>query len=295
MNSADVFAIIGPTASGKSAYAIELAQEYDGVIVNFDSMQVYNALPILTAQPSAEEQTQVQHHLYGYIDPAESCNAARWAHDAAHLIRDLLMQGRKPILVGGTGLYFKALVNGLSPIPEIDPSLREELSTLDTDTLTQQLKSHDPEALSNFKPNDRQRIMRALEVFKGTGKSILWWQAQDNKKLLEDITYHVHVKNPDRDALADKINQRVHDMLDMGALEEVRDLSDKVNSGHVPEDAGIVMAHGFRVFRAFLNGETTLTNAIERTQAETRQYAKRQRTFLRHQLKLSKVVSIRDI
>lgn len=279
----DIHVILGPTASGKSAYACGMADKENGVIINFDSMQVYNALPILTAQPSLEEQAQIPHRLYGYIDPAQSCNAASWAKDGAKEIQTVWAEDKMPILVGGTGLYLMALIEGLSPVPDCNPETRKELEKLELDELETKIKELDPAYLKILAPNDRQRMTRALEVILDTGKSLLWWQQQPKTGDL-NANYTINVLNPDRDWLADRINARVHKMLDMGALDEIQNLADKIEVGEVPESAGVVMAHGFRVWRDYLKGTVSKEHAIERTQIETRQYAKRQRTFLRNQI-----------
>jgi len=274
--------ILGPTASGKSALAIERAQELDGVIVNFDSMQIYDALHVLTAQPDAEDLSKVPHRLYGVIPPAQSCSAAKWVEMAKPVVTEIWEQNKTPILVGGTGLYIKALMHGLSPIPSVDPGTRAKLQQYSTEELTKLLTEYDPEMLQILKPNDTQRMIRALEVYQDTGKSIRWWQQQPHEGHLE-AQYRLDIQEPERSWLYDRINRRVHIMLQQGALEEVKDLQERIERGDVPEDARITVAHGFQAFQSFLRGEKTLEQSIEQTQTESRQYAKRQMTFNRGQ------------
>lgn len=285
----DIHVICGPTASGKSARALELAAERNGVIINADSLQIFDALPILTAQPDTVEQAQAPHRLYGTLDPAAGkISAAQWGEMSTHEIRSAVREGRTPLIVGGTGFYLKALMEGLSPIPDIPDSTRKTYMDMQTeagtDTLYALLKERDPEISAKLKPTDTQRIIRALEVFEATGKSLLYWQSLPKQPPSADWQFHVEKIIPERDVLHRQIETRFHKMIALGAIEEVADLVAKIDEGQVPEDAAITHALGFEPLRDHLGGKLSLEAAIDLGIIETRQYAKRQVTWFRHQL-----------
>lgn len=280
--------IAGPTASGKSAFALEVAKDQDIVIINADSMQVYDAVQILTAQPSMQEQAEAPHRLYSILPPEQICTVTKWRELALKEIYKTIETGAHPVLVGGTGFYMKGLCEGLSSMPDIDEEVH--LAVLkqgedDLATLYAELQEKDPILVEKLAPNDKQRICRAVEVFRATGKPLSWWQEQPLTGAPEDLDFSFIIIRPDRAWLHQRINQRVHDMLEMGAMEEIKHLVSLSDQGKISEHQGVVKAHGFRPFRDYLKGRKTLDEAIEQTQTETRQYAKRQDTWFRHQIK----------
>lgn len=298
----DITIITGSTASGKTAFATEEAQRKNGVIINADAMQMYDALPILTAQPDANEQGAAPHRLYGSRPAGDDINAAEWRDMALAEIERCAQEGKHAIFVGGTNFYIMALIKGLSPIPDVDPAIREGLNTYrETRTAAEFFKefaSLDPVMAERLTPTDTQRIIRAWEILKGTGKSLAHWQ--DMPLITPPPHYHFHLKilQPEKDALNKRIRSRIDKMIAAGALEEVQALSERIDAGKVPETALIVKAHGFRPFRRYLKGESSLEAAKTQTDTETRQYAKRQRTWCRTQYtseKLPATVTVEHI
>lgn len=279
--------VAGPTASGKSAYAAELAARINGVVVNCDSMQIYNALPILTAQPAEEERRTIPHRLYGVLEPNEICAAGRWREMAQSVIEDIFAREQTPIVTGGTGLYIKALMEGLSPMPEIPMDIREtaiqKQKELGNPGFHAELKTLDPEMAARLDPNDSQRLIRAWEVFKATGVSLAAWQRKARLAPPPEWRFEIRKIIPERAELRERINARFVKMLDSGALEEVRTFRNRVRNGEIPEIAPIRKAHGLRFLTRHLDGEISLDEAVALSQTETRQYAKRQITWLRHQ------------
>ncbi len=275
--------IAGPTASGKSAMALEFASRHNGVIINADSMQVYDALPILTARPSGDEMQEVPHRLYAHVPPGIAYSSARWLEDAAAVLGELRRQQRMAVVVGGTGLYFTALLGGLSPVPRIDPDIRQqarELAAQDRDELFALLRQHDPQSAERFEPADTQRATRALEVVLSTGRTLGDWQALPGTPVIA-ASDHVRrfVLEPPRAVLHQRIDMRFDQMIEQGALEEVRAFSDL----GLARDLPIMKAIGFREIEHYLAGTISLTESIERAKAATRQYAKRQSTWFRGQ------------
>ncbi len=263
----------GPTASGKSALALDLARALKGQILNADSMQVYKGLPILSAQPSAEEKAEVPHKLYGFLDMDQSFSVAKWLDLAVSEIQNF--EGPS-IVVGGTGLYLKALLEGISSIPEIPASLRESLRHRETKDLYAQLEVQDPLMAARLKPGDTQRIIRALEVKQYTGKSLAKWQEEVTESPLKNLTPFMIKILPPREELYESINQRVGRMIQEGALEEVRVIHDKnLNS---------LKTLGYAELNSYLEGEGSLEEATDKMQQKTRNYAKRQTTWFRHQM-----------
>jgi tRNA dimethylallyltransferase len=266
--------IMGPTASGKSALALEWAKKLDGYIINADSMQVYNNFPILSAQPSTEDLGQAPHHLYGIRDVTEPCSAAEWVR----LVKDIIdTQSGVPIIVGGTGFYLQALIHGLSPIPDIPEDIRNHVRTLpDPHTLLQQ---QDPLMASRLKAGDTQRSARALEVILATGKSLTHWQEKPLEKLL-DIPMKITTLLPPRNELYECINLRVLKMIDAGAIKEV----EAVFKRHLDTALPGLKTIGYPEIAAYLEGKHTLEETIILIQTASRQYAKRQMTWLRHRV-----------
>ncbi|WP_291603199.1 tRNA (adenosine(37)-N6)-dimethylallyltransferase MiaA [Bradyrhizobium sp.] len=276
--------IAGPTASGKSALAIELAQRTGGVIINADSMQVYRDLRIITARPSPEEEALVPHTLYGYVDAAVNFSAGSWVVDAGKALLEARAQGRLPIFVGGSGLYFKALVSGLSAVPPIPAEVRESVrARLDRDgveALHAELARRDPAAAERLKVRDRTRIARALEVVEATGRSLLDWHREGLPALLPPGEVSALFMAPEREALYARIDARFDAMLASGALDEVARLAARRLDPLLPA----MKAHGVPVLIRHLAGEISLEEAAAIGRADTRQYAKRQFTWFRHQL-----------
>lgn len=275
--------IAGPTASGKSALALELAQRANGVVINADSMQVYRDLRVLTARPSVEEEARAPHRLYGHIEGASDYSVAHWLEDARRVLAEAEAAGRLPIFIGGTGLYFKALTQGLAPMPDIPPELRARIRALDDDApaLHARLTAVDPETAARLRPSDTQRLMRALEVFEATGRPLARWQAERASApiLPAEDAFKIFLAT-DRTALRARIAERFHLMMEQGALEEARAL---IARG-LPADRTILKAHGMPWFARHLAGEISLDAAIEGGIGDTRHYAKRQDTWFRHQL-----------
>ena len=276
--------IAGPTASGKSALALELAEKRGGVVINADSMQVYRDLRVLTARPTAAEEARVPHRLYGHVDAAVNYSAGHFLADAAAVLAEAREQGRLPIFVGGTGLYFKALTQGLSAVPPIPPDVREAVrARLDHDgveALHAELSRRDPLSAARLKPRDRTRIARALEVVEATGRSITDWHREGLPPLLPTGAFHALFLAPERDALYQRIDARFDAMLTGGALPEVGRLAGRRLDPLLPA----VKAHGVRPLIRHLKGEITLAEATAIGRADTRHYAKRQFTWFRHQL-----------
>ena len=273
--------IAGPTASGKSGLALELARALNGVVINADSMQVYAELPVLTARPSAEDMCQAPHALYGHVSAAEAYSAGRWIKDAAQIIGHAERDGRLPIIVGGTGLYFKALIEGLSPIPDIPDPIRRhwrgEVALQGAAVLHRELASRDPEMAGRLNPKDQQRVTRALEVLDATGRSLGDWQKITGEPVLRpDETYRL-VLAPDRAVLYQRCDRRFDAMMNAGALDEARRLA------AFGLDAGLpaMRALGVRPLLAHDRGAISLAEAMAQSKAETRQYAKRQMTWLK--------------
>ncbi|MEZ5956615.1 MAG: tRNA (adenosine(37)-N6)-dimethylallyltransferase MiaA [Hyphomonadaceae bacterium] len=275
--------IMGPTASGKSALALALAERIGGEIINADSMQVYRDFRILTARPSLEEEAQAPHHLYGHIDAAERYSTGRWLSDALAAISDIRARDNISILVGGTGLYFKALTQGLAEMPSIDPELRaaltERAAKEGAPALHAALAQLDPQTAARLEPNDTPRIIRALEVIETTGESITSFQA-NTKPALAAKEWRGLVLSPGREALYAAINTRFEKMLEQGALEEVRAFAARSLDPTLPA----IKAHGAPALSAYLRGEITLAAATEIGQRDTRRYAKRQFTWIANQM-----------
>ncbi len=275
--------IMGPTASGKSALALALAARLGGEIVNADSMQVYRDFRVLTARPSLEEEARAAHHLYGHVDAGELYSAGRWLSDALAAIAAIQARGRTPIVVGGTGLYFKALTQGLADIPAADPEAREALRARaareGAPALHAELARRDPITAARLAPNDAPRILRALEVLETTGESISALQADTQPPLTRDQWTGVAL-TPDREALYAAIDARFEAMLAAGALEEARAFAARNLDPALPA----MKAHGAPALMAHLRGEIALAEAAEIGKRDTRRYAKRQFTWIAGQM-----------
>ncbi len=274
---------MGPTASAKSALALALAERIGGEIVNADSMQVYRDFRILTARPTPEEEARAPHHLYGHVDAGELYSTGRWLADALTAIKAIRARGATPILVGGTGLYFKALTHGLADIPTADPelraALRERAEKEGAPALHAELAARDPQTASRLEPNDAPRILRALEVLETTGESISALHANTRPALAADAWRGVAL-TPEREALYAAINARFDKMLAAGALDEVRAFAARGLDATLPA----MKAHGAPALMAHLRGEVSLFEAAEIGKRDTRRYAKRQFTWIAGQM-----------
>jgi tRNA dimethylallyltransferase len=273
--------IAGRTASGKSGAGLELAARFGGTIINADSMQVYRELRLLTARPSEADEARVPHRLYGTVPAADAYSVGRWLGDAARAMAEAHKEGRLPILVGGTGLYFKALTEGLAPVPDIPVEIRaqwrERSEQLGRDALHAELAARDPAMAARLGPNDPQRIVRALEVIDATGVSLAEWQGGNAMPLLAPGDALRLVIAPEREPLYAAIDARFDRMIEDGALDEVRALLGLELDPGLPA----MRAHGVREFAAYLSGALTREEAVAKAKTESRRYAKRQMTWLR--------------
>ena len=282
MAKPDVLIVTGPTASGKSALALALAERHRGTVINADAMQTYGAFPVLTAQPSAAERKSVPHRLYGVMPLHETLSAARWRTLAEAEIGRCREEGRLPILCGGSGLYLRALMQGFSEIPDVPAALRAEANDdwnrLGPDAFRARLAEHDPKIVARLKPGDRQRHVRAWEIWRGTGRPLSAWQ--DGKEAPSPWRFASIQLAPERTWLRERIAMRFDAMLQAGVLEEVRAVFARNPDPTWPG----LKAHGAPEFFRHLRGDLTLDEARQIAIDHTRQYAKRQMTWFRHQL-----------
>jgi tRNA dimethylallyltransferase len=272
--------IAGPTASGKSARAIALAEAEHGTVINADASQVYRDLRILSARPSAEDEARVPHLLFGYRDGAEPCSAADWAADAKAAIARTLEAGRLPILVGGTGLYIRTLLDGIAPVPEIDPGIRGAVRLLSAAEAHAALAKEDAASAAQLHPNDTARLHRALEVVRSTGKPIAAWRESRVGGIADSV--HIDLENIVTSVaeLYARCDARVDQMIAAGAIAEVACLRERRLDTNLP----VMRAIGVSQLIQYLDGQWALDDAIASIKQATRNYAKRQRTWLRHQL-----------
>ena len=271
--------IAGPTASGKSALAIALAERTNGVIVNADSAQLYRDLDVVSARPSAADRKRADHRLYGVRDGAEPCSAAEWAALAKAEIAAIHAGQRLPILVGGTGLYLRTLIDGIAPIPPIDRNIREEVRASPVEVNVAALQSLDPEAAARLRPTDTTRIARALEVVRSTGRPIAAWQAERSGGIGRDIALHALVLLPPRDWLYQRCDARFAAMLNDGAEREVAALLARKLDPALP----VMRAIGVAEIAALLRGDASREETLAAGARATRQYAKRQYTWFANQ------------
>jgi tRNA dimethylallyltransferase len=276
--------IAGPTASGKSALALALAEALGGTIINADSMQVYRDLRIVTARPTAQEEARVPHLLYGHVDAAENYSVGRWCVDASAALAAVERAGRLPVVVGGTGLYFKALTRGLAAVPPIPPQIRaavrERLERKGIAALYAELGERDAATARRLMPRDRARVTRALEVMLATGRSLTDWHAEGMKPALDAQAAIKLFLDVERAELYRRIDGRFDAMLGSGALDEVRALASRGLDPALPA----MKAHGVPWLIRHLSGEIDLVAAVEGAKRDTRRYSKRQGTWFRHQL-----------
>ncbi len=284
-----VHIIAGPTASGKSARALEMAQNLNGVIINADSLQIYDGLPILTARPGDEDLAAAPHRLYGLLAPSAACSAMIWRDFALTEIHAALRNGQAPIVVGGTGFYLKALMEGLSPIPEIPPEIRilgeDLIDRIGLPAFFAAFSENDPETCTRLDPHNRQRVVRAWEVYAHTGKGLSYWHTLPRIAADPDLEFDISLVMPLRGDLYERCDRRFLQMIDQGAVEEVRAFDEAIMAGKIPAGAPLTHALGFQPLQQHVRGEMDLESAILLGQSETRHYAKRQSTWFRHQMK----------
>jgi len=294
-NEISALLIAGPTASGKSQLALRLAERLGGALVNADSMQVYRDLNILAARPGAAEMARAPHLLFGHVDGAINYSVGRYLEDIERVLARLRNEGQLPIIVGGTGLYFKALTQGLSEMPKVPEPVRAEwrarAETMPVAALHAALAARDPIMAARLRPSDPQRILRALEVHAATGQSLAFFQAAKAKPLLDiDACFAIFLA-PDRADLKVAINRRFDAMLEAGALDEVATLDRRGLDPSLP----VMRALGVPQLLRHLKGEIDLAAAAELAKRDTRAYAKRQLTFARHQLPYFKWMTFDEI
>ncbi|WP_114951466.1 tRNA (adenosine(37)-N6)-dimethylallyltransferase MiaA [Sphingosinicella terrae] len=271
--------IAGPTASGKSALALRLAETRNGVVVNADSAQVYRDLRIVTARPTAEDESRAPHRLYGYRDGAAPCSAAAWAADARTAIAEVHGEGRLPILAGGTGLYLRTLLDGIAPVPDIDPAVRAQVRALPVAEAHAALACEDPAAAARIRPADSARTARALEVVRSTGRPLADWQQAHTGGIGDRVALAPLILLPPRDWLHARCDERFEGMMSEQGLEEVCSLLMR----DISENSPVLRAIGVPEIAAFLRGETDRQATVEAGRTATRRYAKRQYTWFRHQ------------
>lgn len=286
-----VVIVAGPTASGKSAVALAAAREFDGIVINADSMQIYKELRVLTARPTEEDEVRVPHRLYGVLSAAETCSAGRWREMALTEINRAHEIGKLPVVCGGTGLYIKALMEGLSPMPdvpdEVRTTLRRRLDEEGAAALHQELAARDPAMASRLEPTDGQRIVRALEVLEATGRSLADWQATPPDGPPAGLRFLTILLMPPREWLYARCDRRLEAMIDEGALEEVRRLIAMGLDPGLPA----MKALGIKEFAEYLAGDREFSDAMAAAQQATRNYAKRQMTWFRRQLIAQKTIT----
>ena len=271
--------IAGPTASGKSALALALAERHGGTVINADSAQVYGDLRIVTARPSEEEEARVPHRLYGYRDGADPCSAADWAADAKEAIAAARELGRLPILVGGTGLYIRTLLDGIAPVPPIDDAIRAEVRAMPVAEAYAALEREDEGAAARLRPSDTTRVARALEVVRSTGRPLAEWQEHKSGGIGDAVRLAPLILLPPRDWLYARCDRRFEAMLSEEGLAEVRRLLERGLDPALP----VMRAIGVPEIAAYLGGGTSREQALEAGRTATRQYAKRQYTWFSRQ------------
>jgi tRNA dimethylallyltransferase len=271
--------IAGPTASGKSALALKLAERHNGCVVNADSAQVYRDLRLLSARPSVDEERRAPHLLYGYRDGAEPCSAADWAADARNAIRRVHAEGRLPILAGGTGLYLRTLLEGIAPVPPIDPAIRAEVRGLAVAEAHRALLAEDRDAAERLRPSDTARVARALEVIRSTGRPLSQWQREKEGGIGSEVQVIPIILLPPREWLYERCDRRFEQMMGDEGLEEIRTLLERQLDPSLP----VMRAIGVAEMAAFFSGRLSRSECVAAGQTATRQYAKRQYTWFSRQ------------
>jgi tRNA dimethylallyltransferase len=286
MHNETIMVLMGPTGAGKSAHALAIAAKRPTVIINADAMQMVGTLRVLTARPSVAEEAAAEHALYGVLQPQEPTSVAVWLTLVEPVIRRAWTEGKLPLLVGGTGMYLKALMEGLASIPPIPQDVRARLRKLDAAQVRAQLETRDPVMAAQLKPGDSQRNLRALEVMEATGISLDTWQKQETTRPFPAAAFNVFMAMHPRGEIYRRINARFEMMMNNGALDEVRALMALGLSPEIP----IMRAHGVPELMAHLRGEMALGDAVAKARQNTRNYAKRQMTWLRNQLPEAKII-----
>ena len=274
-----IYFITGPTASGKSKFAIDLSKKIKGEIVNADSMQIYKELKIITARPSQLDNKKIKHHLYGYVDGSNRYNVEKWCQDASQVIKSLNKKNINPIFVGGTGLYIDTLINGIASIPSVPESIRNDsknlLEKVGKEEFYKIVKKIDEDSIKLIFPNDIQRLRRIWEVFNYSNRKFSEWKKNKNKKFITSLDYKILLFLPDRKKNYERVNKRVLTMIKSGAIEEIENLL-KLNYN---KDLPIMRAHGVPEISAYLKNKITLEDCIKKIQLVTRHYVKRQNTW----------------
>ena len=274
-----IYFITGPTASGKSKFAIDLSKKIKGEIVNADSMQIYKELKIITARPSQLDNKKIKHHLYGYVDGSNRYNVEKWCQDASKVIESLNKKNINPIFVGGTGLYIDTLINGIASIPSVPESIRNDsknlLEKVGKEEFYKIVKKIDEDSIKLIFPNDIQRLRRIWEVFNYSNRKFSEWKKNNNKKFITSLDYKILLFLPDRKKNYERVNKRVLTMIKSGAIEEIENLL-KFNYN---KDLPIMLAHGVPEISAYLKNKITLEDCIKKIQLVTRHYVKRQNTW----------------
>ena len=274
-----LYVIAGPTATGKSEFAIRFAKKVNGEIINADSMQVYKNLNIITARPSLQDMKKINHYLYGYVEGVERYNVEKWCNDASQLINKCFKDNITPILVGGSGLYINTLINGIIDIPSIPEEIKLQsekiLKEKGEEFLIKEIKNFDQVSLSNINKNDTVRLRRIWEVFTSTKKTFSDWKMEKNKKFLNNYNLRLLLFLPDRKKNYDIVNARFKKMIDLGALEEVKSLLDMNLNNSLP----VMRAHGVPEIKQYLSESISIEECILKGQQVTRNYVKRQHTW----------------
>lgn len=284
--------IAGPTGSGKSALALSLAKRLNGVVINADSIQVYRDLPVLTAQPTEADRAEVDHRLYGFLASDRTCSAASWAKLAADEAARIVTEGRLPVFVGGTGLYLHALMQGLSPIPEISVDVRSAtralLAEIGSVAMHDRLRERDPATAARLHPHDRQRIARGWDLLEATGRGLADWQREPAVPYL-DAKFCAFIALPEREGLYQACDRRFAMMIEQGALKEVERTLTQYKYENIADGAG--RALGFAELTRHLAHKGSLEEAVAAAQQSTRNYAKRQYTWFRNQNRGGNIIS----
>lgn len=283
-SSQPIYLLAGPTASGKTALALEIAKTKPVIIINADSKQVYREIPMITAQPTAEEQQQAPHKLYGHISASHHYSVADWVADASAEINEAHENGRIPFLVGGTGMYLKSLVYGMSNVPETLPETREDVrkrwEASSTPDMHHHLTQLDPLTAEKLSTNDTQRVLRAIEVMEQTGKSIRDWQAERSTPPFKPEHYKMVFLDYPRQEVYANCNLRFDKMMEAGVLEEIK----AFDALGLDETLPAMKAHGVPELRALLHGTMSREDATQQAKRNTRHYIKRQYTWFYHQM-----------
>jgi len=286
MSDAPVIVIGGPTASGKSGLALAIAERLDGVVINGDSIQVYRDLRLLTARPSEADERRAPHRLYGFLDATETCSAGRWQTLALAEIAAATAAGKRAVVVGGTGLYLRALMEGIAPIPDIPADVRAaaraRYAEIGGEAFFAELAARDPVMAARLEPADGQRLMRAWEVIEATGRSLAQWQ--EEPVVAPELDFTMIALMPPRGDIYAACDARLAAMVSGGVLDEVGALMKRAESEKLDPSLPVLKAVGYAELAAYLAGSTTLEVAVAAAQQQTRRYAKRQMTWFRHQL-----------